>query len=276
MVLSGPNTKHTCPWWGERWSLNRSGIQIRPLADGAGRSTPTGSDPLFPFTGIHWLRCYPCNCDACFHSASWAVTANHNFITSNRPTGVSWLLLLQWQMRIMAVSKHLDGHLLLFLLYLKMFSGWQIWQLCCIKKNFSPGGFSAIRCLWCRPSSPILPFLVIFLCLHFCCAPPSVFPELVKSVLSIRSTLCLDFTPGTLHLVSKTAERYASLIRSSLWSWMFVKQHRSNSMNWCTNLNSPYPFGIVKGSESRERHGENILSIYRILAVRHRFVLPMM
>lgn len=47
---------------------------------------------------------------------------------------------------------------------------------------------------------------------------------------------------------------------------------------FCAQISTVYTLLALlrEGSKGRDRHGENILSIYRILAARHQFILPMM
>lgn len=76
--------------------------------------------------------------------------------------------------------------------------------------------------------------LLPFCCHFFSCVFAALHHLSVLCLLNqfahSRRPLCLNFTPGTFHLVSKTTEWYASLSQSTLSSWMFVKQYQNNSM----------------------------------------------
>lgn len=169
--------------------------------------------------------------------------------------------------------------MLLFLLRLKMFSGRGMrepWSTTTSHRGDSPPF---------RPSDAALLALITFCCLffflppRFCSAAPSVCPALVKPVLHIHGALCLDAHP--LHSpfsLQKNGMRCKS--ESIHPGFLDVCQTAPEQQHdlFCAQISTVYTLLALlrEGGKGRDRRGENILSIYRILAARHHFILPMM
>lgn len=129
--------------------------------------------------------------------------------------------------------------------------------------------YQSVPLMWAF--SLLLPF-VVFFPHSFCSATPSVCPVLVKPVCSFMAPSASTFTLCTFHLASKTTEWYASLSQSNprfldVCQTVLEQQHDL----FCAQISTVYTLLALlrEDSKDRDRHGENILSIYRILAARH-------
>lgn len=117
-------------------------------------------------------------------------------------------------------------------------------------------------------------------------AAPSVRPVLVNSVRSSSGALCFRHSPSaTLRLSlpekkkKKKKEMQARLSRRRLGFFGGMPNGAGTTGRSARRANPPRPIcplGIVQARRRQTDEGENILSIYRILAARRHFALAVM
>lgn len=203
---------------------------------------------------------------------------NHNFLTSVRGADFDSNQLIRWQIRIPAPT-FLESAICCY--------------SCCVWRCFldegceSRGAQQLLTEGILHHSGPLmrlfsllLPFVVsLFFLPRFCSAAPSVCPALVKPVLHIHGALCLDTHPlhSPFSLQNNGMRCKSESIHPGFLDVCQTAPEQQHDL-FCAQISTVYTLLALlrEGSKGRDRRGENILSIYRILAARHHFILPMM
>lgn len=143
------------------------------------------------------------------------------------------------------------------------------------------------RGILCHPFSLMWPFSSL---LPFCCLSFFFSPRVFSSPhhLSVRHFLNqfahswrplpqlhpwhFQFSLQNLRMICKSESIYPEFL--DVCQTILEQQHDL----FCAQISTVYTLLALlrEARKGRDRHGENILSIYRILAARHQFVLPMM